>query len=556
MRAVRTLRPTLRVARCGAVAVAALATEAVVSGLTADSSRPAPLLRPAHAPSLPPETHLAAILIGVALLATVPAMWRSIRRAMVLAVVGLLALVALNILRADYGEALIEVCLISLLAAGRATFKLGCVPRPRLLLVYAACAGWGLFYCALLLVPLLRGVPLADAVTQPGGGWTSVTKALFAGAALVSVLAVRSLLRPAPAPHGHDEGEHRAARAILQEHGHDSLSPFVLRPDKALAFGAGGVLSYRVHRGTAIVSSDPVAAPEAAGEVLKAFQAQARGHGWQVVVWAASARHLEDYRRLGLRALRVGEEAFVDPQTFTLEGRAVRKLRQSVHRVSKRGWQVSVHQGRQIDDVLEAEIDELEAHWRRAQQRLHGFAMGMGKFAVEVGPEDLYALGRAPDGRLAAVMRFAGHCGKLSLDTMHRVGETPNGLNEALVARVLAHARACGVREVSLNYAGLAHLVRQAEGGRRLTRVRRWALAPLHRRFQMDRLVRFNEKFSPEWRPRYLLYESRAALPRAVFRVLVVEGYLPQRPGLSRWWSRGVGAPRRAGRPTPATPGR
>jgi len=107
-----------------------------------------------------------------------------------------------------------------------------------------------------------------------------------------------------------------------------------------------------------------------------------------------------------------------------------------------------------------------------------------------------------------------------------------------------------------VNYAGLAHLVREAEGGRRLTRMRRWALAPLHRRFQMDRLVRFNEKFSPEWRPRYLLYESRAALPRAIFRVLVVEGYLPQRPAASRWWSRGVGAPRRAGRPTPATPGR
>jgi lysyl-tRNA synthetase, class II len=54
------------------------------------------------------------------------------------------------------------------------------------------------------------------------------------------------------------------------------------------------------------------------------------------------------------------------------------------------------------------------------------------------------------------------------------------------------------------------------------------ALGPLHRRFQMDRLVRFNEKFSPQWRPRYLVYESRAGLPRAVVRVLQVEGYLPQ----------------------------
>ena len=37
-------------------------------------------------------------------------------------------------------------------------------------------------------------------------------------------------------------------------------------------------------------------------------------------------------------------------------------------------------------------------------------------------------------------------------------------------------------------------------------------------------MLPFN-RFSPAWRPRYLLYESRAALPRALFRVLQAEGY-------------------------------
>ncbi len=45
-----------------------------------------------------------------------------------------------------------------------------------------------------------------------------------------------------------------------------------------------------------------------------------------------------------------------------------------------------------------------------------------------------------------------------------------------------------------------------------------WAAAllipPLSRRFQMERLVRFNQKFSPRWQRRYLVYQSRAALPR------------------------------------------
>jgi lysylphosphatidylglycerol synthetase-like protein (DUF2156 family) len=90
-------------------------------------------------------------------------------------------------------------------------------------------------------------------------GWVSLIDALILGAAIVSVFAVRSLMRPMASANRHAEPEHRAAREIVARQGEDSLSPFVLRPDKALQFAAGGVLSDRVIRGTAIVSSDPVA---------------------------------------------------------------------------------------------------------------------------------------------------------------------------------------------------------------------------------------------------------------------------------------------------------
>jgi lysyl-tRNA synthetase class 2 len=57
----------------------------------------------------------------------------------------------------------------------------------------------------------------------------------------------------------------------------------------------------------------------------------------------------------------------------------------------------------------------------------------------------------------------------------------------------------------------------------------RLLMVGLRTHFQMERLVRFNEKFSPEWRPRYLVYRSRRALPSAVYRTLQAEGYIPQR---------------------------
>jgi lysyl-tRNA synthetase, class II len=500
-------------------------------------------------PNLPSQAHVLSIVIGLALLGVAPLLWRGTRTAVSLAIAGLALLVALSALKGHYVDAGLELGLCVLLALNRSAFTLGCRNRPRLAIVCAALGTWALAYCAFRVAPLVSVRPDREieralhhsvahalrlaAAPRLSYEWTSLIDVLILAAAVISGLALRSVMRPVASANRHVEHEYRAARALVERHGEDSLSPFILRPDKALQFAAGGVLSYRVIRGTAIVSSDPVAPDGAAPEVLSSFIEFAHGRGWEVALWGASERHINSYRQLGLLATRAGEEAFVDPRRFTLEGRPVRKLRQSVHRVERRGWEVTVHEGRSIDAALELEIEQLEWEWRARKRRLHGFAMGMGAYESEVRPDDLYVLARSPAGELGAGMQFIGHCGKLSLDTMRRVGETPNGLNEALVCKALEVARERGVVEVSLNYAGLAHLLRGQQGGSRLMRI---VIAPLGRHFQMERLVRFNDKFSPEWRARYLVYEARAGLARTVLRVLQAEGYLPEprRPGLPR----------------------
>ena len=187
-----------------------------------------------------------------------------------------------------------------------------------------------------------------------------------------------------------------------------------------------------------------------------------------MVLWGASERHLAAYRELGMRAVCVGEEAFVDPRQFTLEGRPVRKLRQSVHRVrAPRMADRRPARAARSTPQLEAEIDTLERGGAPASGACSGLRWGWAPTRPRSRPNDLYLLARSPEGELGAVMRFVSHCGKLSLDTMRRVGETPNGLNEALVCRALKVARERGVTQVSLNYAGLAHLVRGEPSPRR-----------------------------------------------------------------------------------------
>jgi lysyl-tRNA synthetase class 2 len=116
--------------------------------------------------------------------------------------------------------------------------------------------------------------------------------------------------------------------------------------------------------------------------------------------------------------------------------------------------------------------------------------------------------------------------GGLSLDAMRRLDGRPNGISDALVAAALERARELGCREVSLNFASFAHIMAAETVARRSHRIARMALRPMHGRFQLERLARFAAKFSPEWRPRHLVFTSRTILPLAALRILQAEAYM------------------------------
>ncbi|HEX4804491.1 MAG TPA: phosphatidylglycerol lysyltransferase domain-containing protein, partial [Conexibacter sp.] len=347
--------------------------------------------------------------------------------------------------------------------------------------------------------------------------------------------------RVAPALEGHGAWEHELAGRLVAAHGRDTLDPFALRADKSFHFAAGGMLAYRVVGRTAVIAGDPIGPPGCANAVLASFAALAAERGWSLAATGASAAGAAAARACRLRALEIGREAVVDPAAFTLEGRRVRKLRQSVARVERAGWEIATCDASALGDDLRRRLAEVEERWRARQPRLVGYAMTLGR--LWGAPEDddaLFVVARDPTGAPRAFLRFARHAHGLSLDAMRR-GEVdePNGLGEAMIVAALRRAAAEGLAEVSLNFAGFAHVMAvDAAALPPRRRALRWALRRVHGRFQLERLARFNAKFLPVWRPRYLVYRGRRGLPLAALRVLQAEGYLrgPSSVPLPRRW--------------------
>lgn len=321
-------------------------------------------------------------------------------------------------------------------------------------------------------------------------------------------------------------GERRVARSLVEAYGSDSLSFFALRRDKSYLFSPSrnAFLAYRVVGGTALVSGDPVGDDGEIDALLAELRSLVRARGWRLGVVGASEAHLDRYRALGLKAIPMGEEAVLRPEEFSLEGRAIRKVRQSVSRLRKAGYTFRVVSADAVGVELQPEVDAVSAAWRGGQPE-RGFSMAMDDLEM---PGTLLALAEDADGRVGGFLHLAPSPagGGWSLSTMRRRPHAPNGLTEFLIVETLAWAKETGASEVSLNFCALTDFLAPERATTPLKRLVRRVLLLADNVFQLERLYSFNRKFFPDWRRRYICVERFTDLPAVGLAYLHAESLL------------------------------
>ena len=372
----------------------------------------------------------------------------------------------------------------------------------------------------------LRGSPH---LVGPVGHWFPVTLFLLGIAATVWVVA--GWLAPWRHRVRQEARERDRVESLVHEWGADTLAPFALREDKSYFFADSGsaVLAYRVVGGVAIVSGDPIGSPPEFGALVERFLEHAHRCDWRVAILGASEQWLDLYRSHGLNALYHGDEAVVDAGGFTLEGRAMRKVRQSVHRLNDAGYSVSILRPSGVGPELRRELETVSSAWRGGQPE-RGFAMAYDALFASDDADAIFFVGRDPDGHAQGFLHFAiAHAGgALSLSSMPRLRDaTPNGFNEWLICEAIGWARTQGYGRVSLNFSPFAALLGATTELTLVQELERRALRTVKGHFQLDNLLAFNRKFFPAWERRFLVYERARDLPRVGIAALAAEAYLP-----------------------------
>ncbi len=376
--------------------------------------------------------------------------------------------------------------------------------------------------------PALEAVRSGLLILDPGVEPATEHAARFLGALQIAGWAARFyllvlVLRPVVLRRRQEAPPAEVARAV-REHGRHSLSALAAQDDKhhLVAAGGRGLVAYAVRGHVAFAAGDPLCGESDLEACTHAWLQHCRHNGWTPCIYEAAEESLGVYRGLGLRALKMAEEAIVDLGSWSLAGGKRAALRAMVHKATRMGLTVRRYdRAKAPEPAIDEQLEQISEEWL-VGKRLGEMGFSLGRFRLEALDASFVFLCLDAERVVAFASWRPFRGGRAALlDLMRKRKDAASGTMDLLVARSLEELRGLGVEEASLANAPLANV-----GGPRNGLEQGVALLfeSLNAFYGYKNLFQFKKKFAPRWEGRYLVYPRGAELPRVAYALAGVHG--------------------------------
>ncbi len=347
-----------------------------------------------------------------------------------------------------------------------------------------------------------------DTAATAEAGWFLDSLNIVGGFTLA--FAAYSLFRPLKYRFRTLPGEQQAARSILERYGTSSLDFFKLYPEKSYFFPEDrrSFVAYRVAHNAAVALGDTSGSPEDLESTTAAFIRYCEENGWNVAYYQVLPDLVQMYRRLGMRVVKVGEEAVVDLGRFASETAKSKRFRYIRRRYGKReGYSAVRHEPPHPRDLL-GEVEEVSRAWLSMPgRRERGFTLG--RFERDyISETPLFVVRDSRDKAQAFANEIPSYRkDEATIDLMRHRPDTPNGVMDFLFTELMLLLADEGYERFDLGLAPLAGIGAAPESP-----LEERALEQLSERltrfFSYKGLRDYKAKFDPLWEERFLAYRG------------------------------------------------
>ncbi len=470
-------------------------------------------------------SHFIASLIGMGLLVLARSLQRRLDAAYHSTIILLILGIILSLLKGlDYEEAIILSIMLTALLPCHREFR-----RKSLLFGQSLTFPWIAAIVIVLLSSIWLGIFSYKHVEYSNSLWwqfafhSDAPRFLRATSGVVvfsMILALAMLLRPVFRPPAREQVTDLQRVQPIIENSRHTYANLALLGDKTFILNKTDTafIMYAVEGQSWIAMGDPVGPEQEWQSLIWQFREACDQHGCLPVFYEVDGKNLFRYAYLGLTSLKIGEEARVSLESFSLEGSVHKNLRYTLHKFEKLGYEFKVLFGDEVRAslLLFRKISEAWLNQKNTSEK--GFSLGF--FTEEYIKLFPAAIVRKEGETLAFANLWCGaEKEELSIDLMRYYPDSPEGLMDYLFTQIMLWGKREGYRWFNLGMAPLSGLV-DMNFSRLWIRFGSFVFRYGEHFYNFQGLRRYKEKFKPEWYPKYLICPGGLTVPRILNNLL------------------------------------
>ena len=320
-----------------------------------------------------------------------------------------------------------------------------------------------------------------------------------------------------------EEEQHRA-KAMLDKYGRTADDYFKSYFDKAFYFGhqVEGFIAYKLSSGFAIVLGEPVCAdnPEKMEILINEFEKFCLDNGIKSAYYKIDGKWLDLFYSIGKKSLPIGQEAVVEVEGFSLEGKEKKSLRNALNALEKKGYFTKVYSPPIKDGTLQ-KLKLVSDEWIRTLNRKEIiFSSGIFDWK-ELKEQEIICI-ENHDEKIVAFLNVMPDYAldEGTYDLIRKTADAPTGVMDALIVKLIINLKEKGIKKLNMGMASMSGISKPKD-------VPEWVIKFAYERLRQFKhyhgIYEFKDKFNPSWTVKYLIYENHydlTTLPTALNNVM------------------------------------
>ncbi|WP_208094631.1 phosphatidylglycerol lysyltransferase domain-containing protein [Mucilaginibacter agri] len=321
-----------------------------------------------------------------------------------------------------------------------------------------------------------------------------------------------------------DATELNKAQQLLEKYGNSPVDYFKTYADKLFFFSEDhdGFLAYRVANNFAIVLEEPVCFNSVGvkSSILREFEKFCQQQGIKAAYYRVDGLSLDLFGYLGKKWMVIGQEAILDLDTFSMEGKDRKSMRNAVNSMQKKGFITQIYEA-PIKEGLLQKLKLVSDEWLQSMER-EELVFSQGMFDWEQLKNQTIITLENEDEKVLAFLNIIPDytAGEATYDLIRKTPDAPGGNMDVLIIELINYCKNKGYHYLNMGLAPMSGIEKAQDLPERTIK---FAYEKIQQFRHYRGLRDFKEKFDPLWRNKYLVYENTydlLQLPLAISKVM------------------------------------